>query len=132
MDVGVEVDSSELIKIANCPDSDKSKVYVRAKNEFNTFIVLDSLNYRFGKFNISAHGENNSWCDWQLEEPEIQDKSTVEFSIIFKVPKGWEFIDLIGHAWIEPKIDWLNGQLTNIISSLPGYLKNLFGSNEIH
>ena len=130
LDVGVEVDGSELIKIANYPDYDTSKVYVRAKNEFKTFIVLDGLNYRFGKFNISAHGENNSWCDWQLEEPEIQDKSTVEFSIIFKVPKGWEFIDLIGHAWIEPKIDWLNGELTHVISTLPGYLKNLFGSKD--
>lgn len=130
LDVGVGGDSSELMKIANLPNYDQLKVDLRAKNKFKTFIVFDSLNYRFGKFNIYAHGENNSWCEWRLEKPEIQDKSTVEFSVIFKVPKGWEFIDLIGHAWIEPNIDWLNGELTHVISSLPGHLKNLFGSKD--
>ncbi len=124
LDVGVGVDVSELTKIANLPDYDKLKANVKA------FIVLDSLNYKFGKFNLLAQGEDNSQCYWRIESPEIQDKSTVEFDIIFKVIKGWESIDLIGNVWIEPSIDWFNGELAHVIKALPGHLKNVFGSKK--
>ncbi|WP_088243195.1 hypothetical protein [Calothrix rhizosoleniae] len=130
LDVGIEVDASELTKIANLPDYDKFKASVGTKDKFKAFIVLDGLNYQCGHFNIFAQGEDNSRCYWRIEEPEIQDKSTVKFDIIFKVPKGLESIDLIGNVWIEPSIDWLCGEVSHVTQALPGYLKSLFGSKE--
>jgi hypothetical protein len=130
LDVGVGVDASELIKIANLPDYDRLKAIVGTKDELKAFIVLDGLNYKFGKFNLFAQGEDNSECYWRIEKPEIQDKSTVKFDIIFQVPKGWNSIDLIGKVWIEPSIDWLNGELSEVLQDLPAYLKDIFGSEE--
>lgn len=130
LDVGVGVDASELTKIAKLPDFDKFKANVGTKDKFKAFMVLDGLNYKLGKFTIFAGGENESHCYWRLEKPEIQDKSTVKFDIIFKVPKGWESIGLIGTVWIEPSIDWLCGEIIEVLKDLPPFLKNLFGSKE--
>ena len=131
LDVAVGVDASELAKIANLPDYDQFKANVGTKDKFKAFIVLDGLNYNFGKFNLFAHGENKPECYWRFEKPEIQDKSTIRFDIVFKVPKGWKSIDLIGTVWIEPSIDWLNGELTDVlIKELPSHLKDLFGSKD--
>ena len=130
LEIGVGVDASEFTKITNLPDYDNFKANVGTKDKFKAFWVLDGLNYNLGKFNIFAQGVGSSECYWRIEKPEIQDKSTVEFNIIFQVPKGWNSIDLVGKVWIEPSIDWLNGELTHVIQSLPGYLKNIFGSKE--
>lgn len=130
LDVGVEIDASELIKIANLPDYDQLKASLGTRDEFQAFLVLDVLNYQCGQFNIFAQGEDNSQCYWRIEKPEIKDKSTVKFDIIFKVPKGWESIDLIGKVWIEPNIDWLNGELSDVIQALPPYLRDLFGNKD--
>ncbi|MDY7006244.1 MAG: hypothetical protein SWX82_20545 [Cyanobacteriota bacterium] len=130
LDVGVGVDASELTKIVNLPDYDKLKANVGAKGEFKAFTILDGLNYKFGKFTIVAEGEGKSQCYWRIESPEIKDKSTVEFDIIFKAPKGQESIDLIGNVWIEPSIDWLYGELTHVMKALPDRLKDLFGSED--
>ncbi|CAD5982960.1 hypothetical protein [Planktothrix agardhii] len=130
LDVGVGVDASELTKITNLPDYEKFKANVHIKDEFKALIVLEGLNYQCGKFNLFAQGEDNSQCYWRIEKPEIQDKSTVKFDIMFKVPKGWDSIDLVGQVWIEPSIDWLNGELGDVIQALPSYLKNVFGSKD--
>lgn len=130
LDVRVGVDASELTKITHLPDYDNFKAAVGTKDEFKAFMVLDGLNYNCGRFNLFAQGEDNSQCYWRMEKPEIQDQATVKFDIIFKVPKGWKSVDLIGNVWIEPSIDWLNGELTDVIRDLPPYLKNLFGNKE--
>jgi hypothetical protein len=130
LDVGIEVDASELTKIAGLPDYDKFKAGVSTKDEFKGFIVLDGLNYQSGIFNLFAQGEDNSQCYWRMEKPEIKNKSTVKFNIIFKVPKGWESIDLIGNVWIEPSIDWLNTEVVDVLRDLAPHLKNLFGNRE--
>jgi hypothetical protein len=126
----IQVDASELNRIANLPDYDQFRASVETKDKFKLFIVLDGLNYQLGKFNLFVQGEDNSQCYWRIEKPEIQDKSTVKFDIIFKVPKGWKSIDLIGSVWIEPDIDWLVGEIGDVISALPSYLRDLFGSRD--
>lgn len=130
LEVEAGVDSSELTKIANLPDYGTLQAKVGTKDKFNAFIILDGLNYNLGKFTLVAQGEDNSQCNWRMERPEIKDKSTVKFDVVFKVPKGWKSIDLIGNVWIEPSIDWLNGELVDVIGALPPYLKDLFGSKE--
>ncbi|MGK7893986.1 MAG: hypothetical protein AB4372_10270 [Xenococcus sp. (in: cyanobacteria)] len=131
LNVAVGVDASELSKIANLPDYDQFQASVGTKDKFKAFIVLDGLKYDFGKFNLFAQGDDNSECYWRIEKPEIQGKSTVKFDIVFKVPKGWESIDLRGTVWIEPSIDWLNGELTEVfIRDLPSYIKDLFSSKD--
>ena len=112
LDIGVGIDAAEL---ANLPDYDKLKASVGTKNEFKGFITLDGLNYKCGKFILVAQGVDDSQCDWEMQKPEIQEQSTIRFNIIFKVPKGWESIDLIGEVWIEPSIDWLHGELIYVI-----------------
>lgn len=128
LDVGVGVDASELIEIANLPDYERFKANVGTKDELKAFIVLEGLNYKLGEFNLFAQGEDNSECYWRIEKPEIEDKSTVKFDIIFQVPQGWDSIDLIGKVWIEPSIDWLNGELTEVLQDLPAHLRSVFGS----
>ena len=127
LDIGVGIDAAEL---ANLPDYDKLKASVGTKNEFKGFITLDGLNYKCGKFILVAQGVDDSQCDWEMQKPEIQEQSTIRFNIIFKVPKGWESIDLIGEVWIEPSIDWLHGELIYVIDSISPHLTNIFGNKE--
>lgn len=130
LDIGVGIDASELAKVANLPDYDKLKASVGTKDEFKAFITLDGLNYKCGKFSLVAQGVDDSQCCWEMQKPEIQEQSTIRFNIIFKVPKGWESIDLIGEVWIEPSIDWLTGELSHVIQTIPPHLKNIFGNKE--
>lgn len=130
LDIGVGIDASELTKIVNLPDYDKLKASVGTNDEFKAFITLDGLNYKCGKFSLVAQGVDDSQCRWEMQKPEIQEQSTIRFNIIFKVPQGWESIDLIGEVWIEPSIDWLTGELSHVIQAIPPHLKNIFGNKE--
>ena len=130
LDIEVGIDASELTKIVNLPDYDTLRASVGTKNEFKGFITLDGLNYKCGKFSLVAQGVDDSQCRWEMQKPEIQEQSTIRFSIIFKVPQGWESIDLIGEVWIEPSIDWLHGELIYVIDSISPHLTNIFGNKE--
>ena len=130
LDVAVGVDASEVAKIANLPDYDRFKASIGTQDELKAFIVLEGLKYNLGNFIIFAQGEDNSQCYWRIEKPEIQERSTVKFNIVFKVPKKSKSIDLIGKVWIEPSIDWLNGELSKVLQDLPSYLKDIFRSKK--
>ncbi|MEI6444398.1 MAG: formylglycine-generating enzyme family protein [Nostocales cyanobacterium ELA583] len=130
LDIAVGIDAAELTKIVNLPDYDKLKASVRTKDKFKGFIILDSLNYKCGEFSFVAQGVGDSQCYWKMQRPEIQEQSTIKFGIIFKVPKGWESIDLIGEVSIEPSIDWLTGELSDVMRAIPSHFKNIFGNKE--
>ncbi|MEQ8384750.1 MAG: hypothetical protein RH949_20550 [Coleofasciculus sp. A1-SPW-01] len=128
LDVSAGVDAAELAKVERLPDYNRLKANVGSKDNLKLFTVLDGLNYQLGKFDIIAQGDDNSECYWRIEKPKLQDQATVKFGIIFKVPKGWDSIELTGQVWIEPEMDWLFGELSHVIKALPGHLKDIFGS----
>lgn len=130
LDVAVGVDDDQIPIINQLPNSQEFKAKVNIDNALKSFLVLEGLSYQLGKFDLFAQGEHNSECFWRIERPEIKGQSEVKFNIVFHVPKGCKSIDLVGKVWIEPSIDWLNGELVHVMKALPSFLKDLFGSKE--
>ncbi|NES87359.1 MAG: hypothetical protein F6K10_41940, partial [Moorea sp. SIO2B7] len=89
------------------------------------FIVIPEYAYEAGHFEIISQGEGNSRCYWRIEEPEIQKILTVQFAIVFKVPKEIKSINLRGIAWGEPDMNWLTADIRDVFSDLADRLKTL-------
>ncbi|GAB4205400.1 MAG: hypothetical protein Fur006_61460 [Coleofasciculaceae cyanobacterium] len=123
LDWSVGIDGSKLAEIANLPGDIKANVV--NKNELNAFIVVPDYAYEAGRFEIIAQGEGNSNCYWRIEEPDIQKIPSVQFAIVFKVPKGTDSINLRGIAWAEPNINWLYEDIRDVFSELEDRFKNL-------
>jgi hypothetical protein len=118
------VDASQLAEIANLPG--ELKANVTSKNELKAFVVVPDYTYEGGRFEIIAQGEGDSNCYWRIEEPEIQKIPTVQFAIVFKVPKATELINLQGICWAEPNINWLYEDVKDVFSELGDKFKNIF------
>ncbi len=56
--------------------------------------------------------------------------ATVQFAVVFKVPKGCKLINLRGIVWAEPNIDWLFEDVRDVFSELSDRFKNLFRVKE--
>ena len=119
----VGVDASKVAEIANLPANIKANV--ATKNGLKAFIVLREYNYEVGRFEITALGEGNSTCYWYIQDPNLQKMGTVEFAIVFKVPKGTKSINLRGVAWAEPNMNWLTADVRDVFSELADGLKEL-------
>lgn len=123
LDWSVGIDASKVTEFANLPG--ELKANVASKNELKAFIVVPDYVYEAGRFEIIAQGEGNSDCYWRIEEPDSQKLATVQFAIVFKVPKGTESINLRGIAWAEPNINWLYEDIRDVFSELEDRFKNL-------
>ncbi len=77
-----------------------------------------------------AQGNGSSNCYWRIEKPDIQKIATVQFAIVFKVPKGCKFINVRGIVWAELNIDWLFEDVRDVFSELSDRFKNLFKVKE--
>lgn len=98
---------------------------VANKNKLKSFIVVPDYAYEVGRFEIAAYGEGNSECYWYIQEPDLQKMVSVQFCIVFKVPKGTEAITLRGMAWAEPKMNWLIANLRHVFRDLSDKLQRL-------
>ena len=121
---GVGIDLAEEGNINILPDDIKARIF--NKNELNAFVAAPNYSYKLGHSEIVATGEGNSICFWRIEKPELQMSQTVQFSIVFKVPKKTKSINLTGIVAAEVNINWLVAQIRNVLEDLSDKLQNLF------
>ena len=101
------------------------------KNEMNSFIQIPAFAYSRGRFNIAAYGPDGSECYWYLDNDEISQTLTAQFTIVFKVPKGSKAISLKGVAWAEPDMNKLTANFRPVITRFQNSLRDLFsGANK--
>jgi hypothetical protein len=124
----IGVDASKLAEIANLPGNLKANV--AGENKLKAFIVVPDYAYEVGRFEITAQGEGSSDCYWYIQKPDLQKMTTVQFAIVFKVPKGTESISLHGITWAEPDMNWLTADIRDVFEALPGKFKSLLRDKE--
>jgi len=96
------------------------------KNEMKAFVAIPGYRYQLGKTEVSAIGEGNSECFWRIDKPEILQTQTVQFGVVFKVPKQITSIELSGLVCAEPDFQWLTANLRDVFEYLSDNLKNIF------
>lgn len=120
---GVEVGIPDSIQIENLPDHVKANI--ANKGGLGAFIAAPDFTYKLGRAEILANGEGNSECFWRIEQPELQEAQTVQFGIVFKVPKGTASIELTGLVAAEPNMNWLAANLRDVFEDLSAKLQRL-------
>ena len=143
MDIGLDanldwtaaVDSSQLPFVSQSLQGEL-KAKVESKTDFNGFLAIPSFKYELGNPQITATGENNSFCYWRIEDQQIQKIGTAKFAIVFKVPKGVDSITLTGKAWAEVDMNWLTADIKDVVGALSDSLKGILrqgnqGANQL-
>lgn len=120
----VGVDASKLSELSE--KAPELSANLENKNDMKSHIVLHDFSYDLGRFDIAAYGEDNSECYWYIQNADLQQMVTAKFSLVFKVPKGTESIELTGKAWAEPSMSWLTGNVRNVFADLADKFKSLF------
>lgn len=120
---GVGVDATKAAEIARLPG--ELQASVANKNDLNAFIVMPDFHYEMGRFDVAAFGPGHSQCYWHIQEPDLQRTLSVQFGMVFKVPKGTDAITLQGATWVEPKMSWLTENVRNVFGDLSDRLKRL-------
>lgn len=105
----------------------RAKLQVANKNELAARIVIADYLFSLGRAEIAATGEGNSQCFWRIEQPTLQEMQTVQFGVVFKVPKDRTTIELTGLVAAEPSMSWLVANLSDVIEGLSDNLRDLLG-----
>jgi len=101
------------------------------QNAMKAAIQIPPFAYSRGRFNIAAYGPDGSECYWNLENEEISQTLTVQFTIVFKVPQGTQAFSLKGVAWAEPDMDKLTTNFRHVIRRFQTSLRDMFrGENK--
>lgn len=104
---------------------------VESENSLKAAVEIPEQTRQVGQLVLEAVGVGAPNCRWNFRNPENQVQTMqVEFRVVFQVPKGWESLDLVGSAWVEPSIRVWTGELSHVIDAIPGYLKNKFGNEK--
>ncbi len=101
------------------------KANVANKHDLKAFITIPDYAYQVGRFDIAASGEGGATCYWHIQDPDLQKILTVQFAIVFKVPKGVKSFTLHGTAWTEPNMNWLIANVRDVFSDLKVRLQSL-------
>lgn len=117
------IDPTILNSLIELPGNLKARV--SNSDNLNAYVTIPDYTFKLGFTQIAATGEGNSDCFWRIERPVLQGSQTVQFGIVFKVPKGQSSIDLVGVATVEPDISWLLDKLRNVFEYLSENLKRL-------
>jgi hypothetical protein len=120
---GVDMNALPKDLLENLPGQIKTKI--SNKNKLKAFIAIPDYAYKLGKSEIAAMGEGNSRTFWRVENPELKEVQTVQFGIVFKVPKGTTSIVLIGKVVVQPDIPWLVANVRDVFENLSTKLKAL-------
>jgi len=124
LDWGLGVDPVVLNGLSHLPGNLKASV--GSSNSLNAYVTVPNYTFKLGSTKIAATGEGHSDCFWRIEKPILEGNQTVQFGIVFKVPKGQTSIDLTGTAIVEPDISWLLKKLSNVFEYLSDKFKQLF------
>ena len=126
---GAEVGMPDLgTIIENLPAQIRANI--ANKNKLKAFIAVPDYSYKLGRTEIAATGEGNSECFWRIEKPDLQKAQTVQFGIVFKVPKDMTFIELTGTVSAEPNMNWLVANLRDVFGELSEKLKSLLRARD--
>lgn len=120
---GAEVSMPDGGIIANLPGPVRAKI--ANKNELKAFIAVPDYSYKLGRTEIAATGEGNSECFWRIEKPDLQKAQTMQFGVVFKVPKDRASIELTGMVTAEPSMNWLVANLRDVVEDLSEKLQHL-------
>ncbi len=115
------IDPSDMLE--NLPGNIKANI--ENKNEIKAFIAVPNYSFELGKTDIVATGEGNSKCFWRIGKPDLQKAQTVQFGVVFKVPKGVSSIELTGLVSAEPSFRWLTADLGDVFEYLSDNLKRV-------
>lgn len=128
LDWTVGVDSSSFGEIARLPGELKGKV--SSKNDLKAFVVVPDYQYQIGRSEITALGEGSSTCYWYIKDADMQKRRSLELSVLFKVPRGVEAVQLRGVVWAEPNMNWLTADLKEVFRELSDRLQSLLKSQD--
>ncbi|MDM8549421.1 hypothetical protein QUF72_05050 [Desulfobacterales bacterium HSG2] len=117
------INPSDMPMLENLPGSIRANI--ENKNEIKAFIAVPNYSFELGKTDIAATGEGNSECFWRIEKPDLQKAQTVQFGVVFKVPKGVSSIELTGLVSAEPSFRWLTADLGDVFEYLSDNLKRV-------
>ena len=81
---------------------------------------------------LAATGVGTSRCFWSFQSPEFRDTATLQFGVIFEVPKGTGNLKIAARATANPSVNWLTQNLRGIVNLLGDRLRNSLrpGKNE--
>lgn len=120
-DIGVDASAIEELTALGVPSAK-----LKTNNEISSRIVVPNFAYGMGRAEITATGKGNDHCLWRLEQPELKESQTIQFVVIFKVPKGTKVIDLEGQFICEPDMEVLTANVESVMGELSDKFKSLF------
>lgn len=106
--------------------SNHLKTRVENSNSLKAFITTSNFAFTVGKAKITATGNGTSNCFWRIQKPDISQTQTIQFGVVFKVPKNTKLITVQGLVIAEPSWAWLANSLRNVFEALSDKLKSLF------
>lgn len=125
-DIGVDGDKlSEVSSLAGVPTAN-----LTTKNELGSRILVPDYSFNVGRAEITATGKGNDHCQWRLRQPDLQQSQTVDFIVIFKVPKGTQAIELEGKVIGEADMDVLVAEVEDVFGELSDKFKNMFSKKD--
>ena len=86
--------------------------------------------FRLGRATIYAMGEGDTQCQWTIEDPDFREDQTLQFLVVFSVPKATTKITMTGIVTAEPSMDWLNANIRNIAKYLSKRSQDLLRSQD--
>ncbi len=123
LELGAEVRLPDAVRIENLPTPMRANI--ANKDELKAFIVVRNYSFKLGRSEIVATGEGSSECYWRIETPNLQETQTLQFGVVFKVPKGTTSIELTGLVAAEPCMNWLVANVRDVFEDLSNKLQDL-------
>jgi len=99
------------------------------KNDFNAFVTMPAYKYEFGLFEILTTGVGST-AYWRIQDEALKKTGMVEFATVFKVPKAVQEIELVGKVWVEPNVNWLFADVSDVVGELSDRFKQLFRNKQ--
>jgi len=122
------MDDLDKASMEKFPAAIKGKI--TNKNELKAFIAIPDYSYELGRADIAATGAGNSQCFWRVDKPDLKKAQTVQFGIVFKVPKETSSFELTGMVSVEPNFQWLTSNLKDVFEFLSDKIKGLLRLKE--
>jgi hypothetical protein len=106
----------DVSAIAGLPGSIKGDV--SSNNELKAYVTIPKYSFELGRSDITAVGEENSECFWRIDNTDLKKAQTVQFGMVFKVPKAVKTLELSGLVVVEPNFGWLTANLSDVFEAL--------------
>jgi len=99
------------------------RAHIADKSELAAFVAVPDFSFKLGRTEIVATGQGNSECFWRIETPGLKETQTIQFGVVFCVPKGTASIELKGLVAAEPSMSWLVTNVRDVFEDLNDKLR---------